>query len=66
MIGYSDAEEKPAWLLLEYVPHGSPGGDYAERLGEALAILHEAGEGPVRLAPFQLHRLAPTSEHIHG
>ena len=46
VIGYSDAEEKPAWLLLEYVPHGSPGGDYAQRLGEALAVLHEAGEGP--------------------
>ena len=46
VIGYSDAEEKPAWLLLEYVPHGSPGGDYAQRLGEALADLHEAGEGP--------------------
>ena len=46
VIGYSDAEEKPAWLLLEYVPHGSPGGDYAERLGEALAVLHEAGDGP--------------------
>jgi fructosamine-3-kinase len=46
MIGYSDGEEKPAWLLLEYVPHGSPGGDYAERLGEALAVLHEVGEGP--------------------
>ena len=46
VIGYTDAEEKPAWLLLEYVPHGSPGGEYAERLGEALAVLHAAGEGP--------------------
>ena len=46
VVDYSDAEAKPAWLLLEYVPHGSPGGDYAERLGEALAVLHEVGEGP--------------------
>ncbi len=45
VIGYSDAGEKPAWLLLEYVPRGAPAGDYAERLGEALAVLHEPGEG---------------------
>ena len=46
VIGYSDAEGSPAWLLLEYVPRGSPAADYAERLGEALAILHQADEGP--------------------
>ncbi len=45
VIGYSHAGEKPAWLLLEYVPRGTPAGDYAERLGEALAVLHEPGEG---------------------
>ena len=46
VIGYSGAEEDPAWLLLEYVPHGSPGHDYAERLGDGLAVLHEAREEP--------------------
>ena len=46
VIGYADAKEKPAWLLLEYVPRGSPAADYGECLGEALAALHEAGEGP--------------------
>ena len=45
VVSYSDAEEKPAWLLLEYIPRGSPGRDYAERLGEALAVLHETGQG---------------------
>ena len=46
VIGYSDAGETPAWLLLEYVPRGSPAPDFAERLGEALARIHEAREGP--------------------
>ena len=46
VIGHSDAGENPAWLLLEYVPHGSPAPDYAQRLGRALAALHEAREGP--------------------
>jgi len=46
VIGSSDALENPAWLLLEYVPQGSPAPDYAEQLGEALAALHEAREGP--------------------
>ena len=45
VVGYSDAEARPAWLLLEYIPRGSPGRDYAERLGEALAVLHETGQG---------------------
>ena len=45
VIGYADAVETPAWLLLEYVPRGAPSGDYAERLGEALAVLHQPGEG---------------------
>jgi protein-ribulosamine 3-kinase len=46
VIGNSDASENPAWLLLEYVPRGSRAPDYAEHLGEALAALHEAREGP--------------------
>lgn len=46
VIGHSDAGENPAWLVLEYVPQGSPAPDYAEHLGGALAALHEAREGP--------------------
>jgi len=46
VIGNSDALENPAWLLLEYIPRGGPAPDYAEHLGEALATLHEAREGP--------------------
>ncbi len=46
VIGHSAAGEKPAWLLLDYVPPGNPLEDYAERLGEALSVLHEAGDGP--------------------
>ncbi len=46
VIGHSDAGENPAWLLLEYVPPGKTAPDYAERLGESLAVLHEAREGP--------------------
>ena len=45
VIGYAGAGGEPAWLLLEYVPRGRPAADYPERLGEALAILHEVGEG---------------------
>jgi protein-ribulosamine 3-kinase len=46
VIGNSNAGENPAWLLLEYVPRGSPAPDYAQHLGGALAALHEAREGP--------------------
>lgn len=46
VIGYSDAGKKPAWLLLEYIPQGSPSPNYAERLGGALAALHDPREGP--------------------
>ncbi|MCH7890035.1 MAG: fructosamine kinase family protein [Gemmatimonadetes bacterium] len=46
VIGHSGAGENPAWLVLEYVPRGSPAPDYAERLGGALAALHEPSEGP--------------------
>ena len=46
VIGHSDAGGSPAWLLLEYVSRGSPAADYAERLGEALAVLHQGDEGP--------------------
>jgi fructosamine-3-kinase len=30
----------PAWLLLEYIPAGSPAADFHERLGHGLARLH--------------------------
>jgi fructosamine-3-kinase len=46
VIGHSDAGDNPAWLLLEYVPPGKTAQDYAERLGESLALLHEAREEP--------------------
>ncbi|MFC1662068.1 fructosamine kinase family protein, partial [Gemmatimonadota bacterium] len=37
----------PGWLLLEFVPQGSPGPDYGRRLGDGLAHLHAAGaSGP--------------------
>ena len=46
VIDSSETSENPAWLLLEHVPQGSPAPDYAEHLGEALAALHEARDGP--------------------
>ncbi len=46
VICYSDAGEDPAWLLLEYLPPGSPAPDYAKHLGESLSMLHDAGKGP--------------------
>ena len=46
VISHSGAGENPAWLLLEYVPHGRPAPDYGERLGGSLAALHEAQESP--------------------
>ncbi len=45
VIGHSEGDRDPAWLLLEYVPRGSPAPDYSERLGRALADLHEPREG---------------------
>jgi fructosamine-3-kinase len=46
VIGHSEGDATPAWLLLEYVPRGSPAPDYADRLGNALAALHDPREGP--------------------
>ncbi len=45
VIGYSEIGEDSAWLLLEFVPRGSPATDYSEHLGGALADLHKAREG---------------------
>ena len=46
VVAYSHAGQSPAWLVLEYVSPGTPEPDYSERLGEALAALHEPDAGP--------------------
>ena len=43
--GGEGTSEAPAWLLMEFIPRGSPGPDYGRRLGRGLARLHEAGTG---------------------
>ena len=40
LIGYSAPGHDPAWILMEYIPHGKPAVDYTVRLGEGLATLH--------------------------
>lgn len=40
LIGYSEPGDDPAWILMEYIPHGKPAVDYTARLGEGLATLH--------------------------
>ena len=42
--GGSGTTHDPGWLLLEYVPQGSPGPAWGVRLGEGLARLHGAVE----------------------
>jgi fructosamine-3-kinase len=42
--GGSGSTPDPGWLLLEYVPKGSPGPDWGRRLGQGLARLHQAAE----------------------
>jgi len=39
-MGGSGTGPDPGWLLLEWIPRGSPGPDYGRRLGEGLASLH--------------------------
>ena len=51
--GGSGSVPDPGWLLLEYVPQGSPGPDWGRRLGEGLARLHGAGD---RTSGFGWHR----------
>jgi len=46
VIALSEAGQSPGWLLLEYVPRGTPDPDYVERLAEALAVLHQPVDGP--------------------
>ena len=46
VIAHSSAGQSPVWLLLEYVPCGTPHPDYGDRLGEALARLHAPTEDP--------------------
>ncbi|MDX1568014.1 MAG: fructosamine kinase family protein [Longimicrobiales bacterium] len=41
----------PGWLLLEYVPEGSPGADYDRALAEGLSSIHAGGtSGPPETA----------------
>ena len=40
VVGVGRGEEGPGWLLLEYIPQGSPGPEYGRRLGRGLAALH--------------------------
>jgi fructosamine-3-kinase len=40
--GGSGTVRDPAWLLLEFIPAGSPGPDYGHRLGLGLAQLHSS------------------------
>ncbi len=43
--GGAGSTEKPGWLLMEFIPQGSPAGDYGRRLGEGLARLHQVSDG---------------------
>ena len=58
-LGGSGTSSDPGWLLLEFIPQGSPGPDYGKRLGEGLADLHssEVSEPPPSAeTPFGWHR----------
>jgi fructosamine-3-kinase len=44
--GGSGVPSDPGWLLLEWIPRGSPASDYGRLLGEGLAALHAAGAAP--------------------
>ena len=48
LIGYS---QEPAWILMEFVPHGRPAPDHPVRLGDGLAGLH-----CIRLEPYGWER----------
>ncbi len=43
VVAHGGGREGPSWLLLEYVPAGRPGPDFAEALGVGLAALHQPG-----------------------
>ena len=49
--GGRNTPQDPGWLLLEFIPSGSPRKDYGNRLGEGLAALHDTrnlrAPGPV-------------------
>jgi fructosamine-3-kinase len=51
--GGSGSGANPGWLLLEFIPRGTPGSDYGRHMGEGMARLHdvgpvgEEGENPV-------------------
>jgi fructosamine-3-kinase len=44
--GGSGTSSDPGWLLLEWIPRGSPASDYGRHLGEGLAILHASAAAP--------------------
>lgn len=55
--GGSGTPSDPGWLLLEWIPQGSPARDYGRRLGEGLAALHGLGSGQAGNEPsFGWHR----------
>jgi len=45
--GGAGTREDPGWLLLEYVPRGSPGPGYGHRMGKGLARLHASTQEAV-------------------
>jgi fructosamine-3-kinase len=42
--GGACTQDDPGWLLMEFIPSGSPGPDYGRHLGEGLAHLHSSPE----------------------
>jgi fructosamine-3-kinase len=44
VLGYGEAgpQVDASWLLMEFIPRGSPGSDYGTRMGEGLAKLHRS------------------------
>jgi fructosamine-3-kinase len=46
LIGYSEPGQEPAWILMEFIPHGKPAVDHPERLGDGLAALHRSRPEP--------------------
>ena len=58
--GGESTRDDPGWLLLEYIPPGSPGPDYGHRLGAGLAALHDGrvaeGSAGGTAQPYGWHR----------
>jgi fructosamine-3-kinase len=49
--GGSGTPGDPGWLLMDFVPRGSPGRHYGRTLGEALSRLHGGSAAPVHADP---------------